>query len=443
MGNLSTPNSVRTLQRALHAKAKADPGYRFYALYDKLFRADVLLAAYERCRANKGAPGVDGQTFADVQSYGVQRWLEELAQALKEESYEPQAIRRVYIPKPGGKLRPLGISCLRDRVCMMAAVLVLEPIFEADLPPEQYGYRPGVSAHDALDSVVVGLRQGRVEVVDADLASYFDTIPHEPLMRSVARRVVDRRILGLIKRWLECAVEETDSRGRKTRTTANRDTGRGIPQGSPLSPLLANLYMRRFVLGWQRWEASKGLQAELVTYADDLVILCKPGTAEAALACLRVLMGRLGLSVNEAKTRVCDVRHDHFDFLGYTFGRYYSLRTGGAYYGARPSKKSVRRIVERLRELTDRTTGWRDVGDAVGEINQTIRGWRNYFSVGTTSAAYRAVESYCMQRLRRWLLKKHKVRRSGNLVYPHEYLFETLGLERLTCARGNRPWATA
>jgi RNA-directed DNA polymerase len=443
LGNLLTPDSVGKLRAALHAKAKAEPETRFHALYDKLSRSDVLMHAYERCRSNKGAPGVDGQTFADVEAYGVQKWLGELAQRLRKETYEPKPIRRVNIPKPGGKLRPLGISCLDDRVCMMAAVLILEPIFEADLPPEQYGYRSGISAHDALESVTQGLRDGYVEVVDADLASYFDTIPHSPLLRSVARRVVDRRMLSLIKRWLDCAVEETDGRGRTTRTRVNRDTGRGIPQGSPLSPLLANLYMRRFILGWQRWEASRRLGARLVTYADDLVILCRPGTAGSALACLRVLMTKLGLSVNETKTRLCEVWHEQFDFLGYTFGRYFSWRTGGAYYGARPSKKSVKRVVERLRELTDRRTVWQDVGEAVGQINRTIRGWRNYFSVGTTSGVYRAVEAYCTQRLRRWLLKKHKLRRNGRLAYPYEYLFDTLGLERLTRGRSNRPWATA
>jgi len=208
LGNLLTPDSVGKLRAALHAKAKAEPETRFHALYDKLYRSDVLMHAYERCRSNKGAPGVDGQTFADVEAYGVQKWLGELAQKLRKETYEPKPIRRVNIPKPGGKLRPLGISCLDDRVCMMAAVLILEPIFEADLPPEQYGYRSGISAHDALESVTQGLRDGYVEVVDADLASYFDTIPHSPLLRSVARRVVDRRMLSLIKRWLDCAVEE-------------------------------------------------------------------------------------------------------------------------------------------------------------------------------------------------------------------------------------------
>lgn len=236
-------------------------------------------------------------------------------------------------------------------------------------------------------------------------------------------------MLGLIKRWLDTAVEEKDKRRRKTRTTINRDTGKGIPQGSPLSPLLANLYMRRFILGWQRGVQSRQLGARIVTYADDLVILCRPGKAEQALRCLRDLMGRLGLTVNEEKTRICDVRDDHFDFLGYAFGRYYSWRTGRAYYGARPCGKSIKRVVMKLRELTDRTTVWRGVGEnVVGQINRVIRGWRNYFSVGTTSGAYRAVEAYCTQRLRRWLLKKHRMRRNGRLVYPYEYLFETLGL---------------
>lgn len=201
--------------------------------------------------------------------------------------------------------------------------------------------------------------------------------------------------------------------------------------------------MRRFILGWQQARESRVLGAKLVTYADDLVILCRPGRAKRAMHYLRTLMTRLGLTVNEEKTRICDARSDHFDFLGYTFGRYYSVRTGGAYYGARPSRRSVKRIVEKVRTLTDRATVWRDVGEAIGHINRVIRGWRNYFSVGTVSNAYRAVEAYCTQRLRRWLLKKHRLRRNGRLVYPYEYLFETLGLERLARARSNRPWATA
>jgi RNA-directed DNA polymerase len=233
LGNLATPKSVQKLQRALHAKAKAEADYRFYALYDKISREDNLAHAYAQCRSNKGAPGVDGQEFADVEAYGVKRWLDELALALREETYQSDPIRRVYIPKANGKLRPLGISTLRDRTCMTAAMLVLEPIFEADLPPEQYAYRPGKNAQQAVEEVNTLLNHGHRDVVDADLADYYGSIPHADLMKSVARRIVDRRVLHLIKMWLECPVEETDDRGRQTRTTEAKDKRRGIPQGSP------------------------------------------------------------------------------------------------------------------------------------------------------------------------------------------------------------------
>jgi RNA-directed DNA polymerase len=310
LGNLATPASVQKLQTALHAKAKAEAGYRFYALYDKISRDDILTHAYAQCRSNKGVPGVDGQEFADVETYGVERWLGELALALREETYRPDPIRRVFIPKANGKLRPLGISTLRDRVCMSAALRVLDPIFEADLPPEQHAYRPGRNAQQAVVEVEETLFRGHPEVVDADLADYFGSIPHAELMRSLARRIVDRRVLHLIKMWLECAVEETDDQGRKTRTTEAKDSGRGIPQGSPLSPLLANPYMRRFVLGWKKLGLDKRLGSRIVTYADDLVILCKKGNAEEALQRMRELMGKLKLYGHFGLVRLSRLGHD-------------------------------------------------------------------------------------------------------------------------------------
>jgi len=460
LGNLETPSSVRKLQTSLHAKAKAEPEFRFYLLYDKLYRADVLSLAYARCKANGGAAGVDGQTFEDIEAYGGQDrdaeghqtpdvetgwnpWLGELALELRNKTYRPQAVRRVYIPKPNSKKRrPLGIATIRDRVVQAAAMLVLEPIFEADLEPEQYAYRAGKNALEAVEAVNRLLHLGYTAVVDADLRGYFDEIPHGPLMQSVARRISDRHILHLIKMWIEAPVEETDDRGRKRRTTQNRDQHRGIPQGSPISPLLANLYMRRLVLWWKQKGVRQRLRAVIVNYADDLVICCK-GTADIAMQTLREAVKKLQLAVNEDKTRICRVPEESFDFLGYTFGRCYSHRTGKAHLNSKPSRKSIKRICDAIRDETGRHTTLQSTERLVKRLNAKLTGWANYFRLGPVSPAYRAVDAHANHRLRKWLVRKQHVPGQGYNRFPDQYLYETLKLVRLPGLTRNLPWAKA
>jgi len=322
-----------------------------------------------------------------------------------------------------------------------AAMLGLEPVFEADLPSEQYAYRPGRNAQQAVVKVEEMLFHSHPDVFDADLSDCFGSVPHAELLKSVARRVVDWRVLHLIKQWLECPVEETDGRGRKRRTTVAKHSRCSIPQGLPLSPLLANLYMRRFVLAWKQRGLEQSFGSRIVNYADDLVILCKRGKADEAQLKMREIMGQLKHTVNEGKTRICKLPAERFDFLGFTFGQMYSMRTGQARLGYRPSKRSIRYMVRKIHALTAEAMVWQETTTLVGKLNRMLRGWANYFQVGSVSRAYRALDSYTMLRLRRWLRNKHKVRRSGGTAYPDVYLYETLGLVRLTCLKHNVPWA--
>ncbi len=409
--SLTTPESIGRLQRKLYCKAKAEPEFRFYLLYDKIYREDMLRHAWRLARANGGAPGVDGVSFEEIESGGLEEWLTGLRTELVEKTYRPAPVRRVLIPKPGGGERPLGIPTIRDRVVQTAAKLVLEPIFEADLEDSAYGYRPGRSGLDAIKEVHYRVLQGYTDVVDADLSKYFDTIPHRELMRSVARRIVDRHVLRLLKQWLRAPIEERDGDGGRRMTGGGKQT-RGTPQGGVISPLLANLYMNRFLKHWRQRDCSNTYQAHVVSYADDFVILSR-GHAAGALEWAKTTLTRLGLVLNEAKTTLKDARRERFTFLGYAFGPQYMRRDGRWYLGASPSDRSVKRVKARVSELLvpGNKAPWDEVRD---QLNSVLRGWTAYFSYGSCALAYRALEHHVWHRTYRFLRKRHKADRGGN-----------------------------
>ncbi len=426
--SLTTPSKIRELQIKLYRKAKNEPEYRFYMLYDKVYREDILRHAYERARANKGAPGVDGQRFEQIESAGVAEWLTGIREELRNRTYKPQPVRRVMIPKPGGGERPLGIPTIRDRVIQTAVKLLIEPIFEADFEPNAYGYRPKRSAQDAIREVHELLCEGYTGVVDADLSKYFDTIPHSELLQCVARRIVDKHMLHLLKMWLKVPVEEADEKGKK-RLTCGKGSDRGTPQGGVVSPLLANLYMNRMLKGWRNTRRGEQYRARVVNYADDFVILSR-GKAAESLDWTRGVVTRLGLTLNEAKTSIKEARKESFNFLGYTFGPHRFRKDGHWYLGASPSKKAVDRLKQKVGEvLVVRNKGpWPEVK---ARLNRMLRGWSNYFNYGTRTQAYRAVDHYVAEGVRHFLRQRHKVSSRGTTRYSDNVVFGELGVLQL------------
>jgi RNA-directed DNA polymerase len=434
--------TVQKLQNLLQAKAKAEPAFRFYTLWDKVCRPDVLQEAYRRCRSHAGAPGVDGQTFAQIECEGLERWLETLREELRAAHYAPRPLLRVWIPKSNGGQRPLGIPTIRDRVVQMAVVLVIGPIFEADLLPQQYGFRPELDAKMAIRRVYWHVtQQGRTEVVDADLRDYFTSIPHAALMRSLARRIADSRVLRTIKGWLTVAVVERMGR-RAVQTAEARSTKRGTPQGGVISPLLANLYFRRFLLAWQRHGHQRKLQAHVVNYADDFVICCPPGKAETAMTEMQAWMGRLGLEVNRAKTRIARLPAESFDFLGYTIGGFYG-KDGRHYVGTIPSRKAVRSLLQRIHDRTSSQWYADHPENTVERISSLLRGWCGYFNQGPVLRTYETVRNYTERRVRRWLMRRAGNRGTGFAQIPDEYLYKKLGLYAIPTRRADLSRAKA
>ena len=437
---LTTPQTIRTLQRKLYAKAKQEPAYRFYALYDKISREDILKHAWRLVRANRGSPGIDGISFGAIESgMGIETFLRDLAQDLKDKTYRAQPVRRVMILKTDGSgaQRPLGIPTIRDRVAQMAVKLIIEPIFEADFCAHSYGFRPKRSAHDAVDDIANTLWAGYTQVIDADLSKYFDSIPHAKLLSVVAERIVDGGILHLIKQWLKAPVIGEDDNGVKRNVGGGKANSKGTPQGGVISPLLSNCYLHILDRIWQRRHLKGKLQAHLVRYADDFVVLCRRDVEEP-LKVVRHVLARLGLSLNEAKTRTVDATEGSFNFLGFSIRMSRGVRTGKPYPNVRPSEKSLMKIKTKLTQLTGRELTPIALEKIVGKVNRSLQGWVNYFHHRNSNQVLEKVKTHVEQRLRTHLMKRHKVkdRGMGEGRFPSVDLYRRYGLYKIPTVAG-------